>query len=340
MLVRGRGFLSPEFHATNPRAGALSRVWELSGSNGLPNRSPRRPPSIPWIDSDAFETHLQSIGADEQTLTLARSLHEHGFAVVDLGEDALNLCDAAVAQTEPYFQDGRFRVQDAWRRSPAVRALASLPRLSKLLGDVYGRRPFPFQTLNFQCGSQQPVHSDAIHFHSEPGGFMCGVWIALEDIAPGCGPLTYYPGSHRLPVLTMRGAGVDRPDPDEDDYVHHYLAAIAGRLTDAGLTEQEALLKKGQALIWTANLAHGGSAITRPGATRRSLVVHFFFEDCVYHTPMLSDVEGSKLRVRIAPNVKTGGWVWPRRDGVPVAVSPRTIAIALYNTLGRLVHAY
>jgi hypothetical protein len=310
-------------------------------SKGPPEKSSRRAlPSVPWIDSDALQLHLQRIGADAETAQVARSLSERGYAVIDLGADAKRLCDQAVAETEPYFENGKTRVQDAWRRGPAVRALASLPKLGRLLSAVYGRRAFPFQTLNFQRGSQQGVHADTIHFHSEPAGFMCGVWIALEDIEPGCGPLIYYPGSHRLPVMTMRGAGVNRADPEPDDYVRYYQKAIADRLEDGGFTEHEALLRKGQALIWVANLSHGGSAITQLGSTRRSLVVHFFFENCVYHTPMLSDVEGARLHVRIAANAKTGRWVWPRRDGWPTKVSSRTLAIALRDWLERRVHCF
>jgi hypothetical protein len=310
-------------------------------SESISGRSSRRPPpSTPWIDSDDLQSHLQRIGADTATLDFANALRERGYAVIDLGAEAPALCDRAAAETEPYFSDGVTRVQDAWRRSPAVRALASLPKLNKLLSAVYGRRAFPFQTLNFQRGSQQGVHADTIHFHSEPGGFMCGVWIALEDVEPGCGPLTYYPGSHRLPVLTMRDAGVNRPDPEPDDYVRYYLKAASDRLEDGGFVRQEALLRKGQALVWAANLAHGGSAIVRPESTRRSLVTHFFFEDCVYHTPMMSDVEGARLRMRLAPNARTGGWVWPRRNGWPAAVSLRTFAFTLWNTLTRRVHRF
>ena len=32
-----------------------------------------------------------------------------------------------------------------------------------------------------------------------PEGFMCGVWVALEDMDMENGPLVYYPGSHKLP---------------------------------------------------------------------------------------------------------------------------------------------
>jgi len=308
---------------------------------GISGHSSRRPlPSTPWIDSDALQSHLQRIGADGAIRDFANALNERGYAVIDLGPDAEGLCDRAVAETEPYFDNGVTRVQDAWRRSPAVRALASLPELSRLLGAVYGRRAFPFQTLNFRRGSQQNVHADTIHFHSEPAGFMCGVWIALEDIEAGCGPLTYFPASHKLPVLTMRGAGVNRPDPTPDDYGRYYLKAAADRLEDGGFVQHEALLRKGQALVWVANLSHGGAAIERPESTRRSLVAHFFFEECVYHTPMLSDVEGARLHVRIAANVRTGGWVWPKRDGWPAAVSPRTLVIALRDWLTRRVHRF
>ena len=51
-----------------------------------------------------------------------------------------------------------------------------------MLFSLYGREPFPFQTLNFPYGSRQHYHSDAVHFNSLPKGFMCGVWVALEDI--------------------------------------------------------------------------------------------------------------------------------------------------------------
>src|SRR6185295_7491231 len=73
---------------------------------------------------------------------------------------------------------------------------------------LYGRNPFPFQTLNFLRGSQQRVHSDTIHFNSKPARFMCGAWAALEDITPENGPLFYYPGSHKLPEYTYHDIGL------------------------------------------------------------------------------------------------------------------------------------
>ncbi len=290
----------------------------------------------PWVESDQLEAHLRRVGADEETRGFCRTLAETGLAVLDLGEAGRRLVDQAVADTEPCFQDPAVaRVQDAWLRSAAVRRLASLPPLMDVLRTAYGRRPFAFQTLNFHRGTQQPLHSDAIHFHSEPARFMCGVWIALEDISAGSGPLTYACGSHRLPILTMRAAGVDRPRPDGADYDRCYLPALHRQLAAAALAERTCLPRKGQAVVWAANLAHGGSPILDPAATRRSLVAHVYFEDCLYYTPMMSDPERGLYKARLPLDVRTNGWVWPRRDGRRVAVSRDQFAEALLRRVLR-----
>jgi hypothetical protein len=271
------------------------------------------------VEGPELDGALDRAGADARTRAFAHELAATGLARLDLGPDAEALCDAVLAEVEPMFDAGVYRVQDAWLRSAAVRRLATLPAIVETLSVVYGRPAFPFQTLNFRRGSQQGLHSDAVHFHSDPPLFMCGVWIALEDTRPDAGPLTYVPGSHKLPVLTMRGAGVDKARPTDADYARAYVPALAARLEASGLPQAQVLPKKGEAVVWAANLAHGGAPIANPDATRRSLVVHFYFDGCVYYTPVHSDVEGGHLAVRLPANVITGGWAWPSRHGRPVA---------------------
>ena len=53
------------------------------------------------------------------------------------------------------------RVQDAWAYHEDVRAIAANHAVLDLLQKLYGRRPFPFQTLNFPVGTQQHLHSGA-----------------------------------------------------------------------------------------------------------------------------------------------------------------------------------
>jgi hypothetical protein len=282
-------------------------------------------PVVPWVESDQLHPHLDKIGASLALREFCRDLSVDGLAVIDLGDEGRRLVDQVVSEIDPYFDDPAVtRVQDAWLRSKAIRKLAAHPSLMEPLSQAYGRRAFAFQTLNFRRGTRQSLHSDAVHFHSLPERFMCGVWIALEDISPDSGPLRYIEGSHKLPVLTMQGAGVNHHPPIDGDYAKVYLPALETRLAACGLPEKLALPRKGQAVVWAANLAHGGSPILDAAATRKSLVVHVYFEDCLYYTPMTSSPEQGHFQARLPMNVATGGWVWPRRDGrrVPVPRGP------------------
>jgi ectoine hydroxylase-related dioxygenase (phytanoyl-CoA dioxygenase family) len=219
-----------------------------------------------------------------------------------------------------------------------VHRLTGLPEVVDFLRLAYGREPFPFQTLNFEHGSQQHPHADSMHFHTIPERFMCGVWLALEDVAEDAGPLVYYPGSHRLPVLTMRDVGAGEPPPFAElyrDYARFYEPAVDRLVADHGLKPAYGLLKRGEALVWAANLLHGGAPIARPGATRRSLVTHYFFEDCLYFTPLRSDIEHGQLDVRLPTDVRTGRWRWPKRDGRPVWPGHRAILGALRQRVRR-----
>lgn len=184
------------------------------------------------------------------------------------------------------------RIADAWVGSRSVRAIARAPKVLELLRALYGREPLPFQTLNFRKGTQQDAHADAFHFNSQPSGFMCGVWVALEDVDDAAGPLVYYPGSHRLPELGT-------PDipmrPTQEEY-SKYEAHVRELIERKGLEPRRGLLRKGEALLWASNLLHGGAPQEDIDRTRRSQVTHYFFADCRYWTPMLSSREVIKWR--------------------------------------------
>jgi ectoine hydroxylase-related dioxygenase (phytanoyl-CoA dioxygenase family) len=189
--------------------------------------------------------------------------------------------------TEDKIFYGWRRVQEAWKLSPNVKALALAPNVLPLLEDLYGRKPIPFQTLNFWTGTQQAPHSDTLHFNSKPAGYMCGVWIALEDIDMDNGPLVYYPGSHKLPEVTMRDVGVRADYSEYKQYERH----IAELIEQEELEPAYATITKGQALVWASNLLHGGAKQKDPDRTRHSQVTHYFFEGCRYWTPMRSEGE-------------------------------------------------
>jgi ectoine hydroxylase-related dioxygenase (phytanoyl-CoA dioxygenase family) len=188
------------------------------------------------------------------------------------------------SQYGPFAYRDSVRIQDAWKASPAVKEIARAPAVLDLLRELYGREPLPFQTLNFRVGTQQSPHSDAFHFNSDPPGFMCGVWVALEDIDETSGPLVYYPGSHRLPEVTTTDVGMA---PTEEE-AGKYASYISEQISRNGYEPSVGLLKRGQALLWASNLLHGGSPTQDPDRTRKSQVTHYYFEGCHYWTPMLS----------------------------------------------------
>jgi hypothetical protein len=184
------------------------------------------------------------------------------------------------------------RVTDAWASSGSVRRIALAPRVLEVLTLLYGVEPHPFQTLNFKVGTQQQPHSDSVHFNTDPPGMMCGVWVALEDVDMDSGPLVYFPGSQRLPFASPSEVGIEVAPGQEavshEEYEARYEPYIADVIQREGLEPSFATVQKGQAVVWAANLLHGGSPVRVSGRTRRSQVTHYYFEGARLWTPLLS----------------------------------------------------
>lgn len=267
-------------------------------------------PGLPLIESPLFPTQKALMGLNAEEERIAVDLYEKGYAVFDFPDAEL---EARIERIKTHlgpqygidFDDlqsdktnSERRIQDAWQFDEDVRAIAANQTVLNLLGKFYGRKPFPFQTLNFPVGTQQDSHSDSVHFSSLPERFMCGVWLAMENVGPDAGPLFYYPGSHRWPIVTnsligRRGYGSDLASA-QDPYGPAWKA-----LCEVNNAQAETFLaRKGQALIWCANLLHGGSHQNDPTLTRWSQVTHYYFDDCIYYTPAFSDETLGQLDLR------------------------------------------
>lgn len=275
-------------------------------------------PGLPLIESPLFPALLESQNFSPEEARIATDLHEKGFAVLDFPDAEINARIERIQRNlspryNIAFEDpdsdktiGERRIQDAWKFDTDVKAIAANEMMLDLLSRLYGRRAFPFQTLNFPVGTQQEAHSDSVHFSSLPERFMCGVWLAMEDIGPDAGPLFYFPGSHRWPIMTnaligRRGAGsalASAQDP--------YAPAWDALRNLYGATAETFLPRKGQALIWSANLLHGGSRQTDSRLTRWSQVTHYYFDDCIYYTPAFSDEAVGRLDMRTLTSVSDG----------------------------------
>ena len=171
------------------------------------------------------------------------------------------------------------------RVSAPIRAITYDPRLTDLLSFILDTEVVPFQTINFSHGSNQRAHSDSIHMTTYPLGYLIAVWIALEDTNPDNGPLFYYPGSHRLPYLLNNdfNEGTTLLTLGKKDY-GDYEDRIEEVIQKNQLEKEVFLARKGDILIWHANLIHGGLPVKDPGQTRRSMVIHYYAKDVIkYH---------------------------------------------------------
>jgi hypothetical protein len=275
-------------------------------------------PGVPLVESPFFEEIARGSSFDAETLRIAKALNQDGIAIFRFPDGEFHERAARIkACLAPRFdfsgwraqgwKSGGLRIQDAWRFDRDVRALAANESVLALLSAIYGRKAWPFQTLNFPVGTQQHYHSDSVHFSSIPESFMCGVWVALEDISPDAGPLEYYPSSHAWPIIYNDKIGVRTSQLAKSrlsqDLYHDVWQALVAK---SGVKPQYFLPKKGEAVIWAANLLHGGSRQHDPNVTRWSQVTHYFFEDCCYFTPAYSDPSIGKLKLRSLTNIATG----------------------------------
>ena len=295
-------------------------------------------PGVPLVESPLFDSLFRDGEQEPHLLAVARALNSRGYAVIDFPDpDFAQRADGIIARLTRQFvanQEGLkpgLRIQDAWQQDQDVRSLATNARILELLTRLYGRGAWPFQTLNFPMGTQQHYHTDAVHFSSVPERFMCGVWVALEDIGPDQGPLEYYPGSHKWPIYTNEHIG-------RTDVAYRTTTQTAfhpvweAMVQETGVRREIFCARKGQALIWTANLLHGGMAQLNPALTRWSQVTHYYFENCAYYTPMHSDPFRGLIRFREPVNILTGRKVSVGFNGESVA--PEFVRAAREGFLG------
>jgi hypothetical protein len=251
---------------------------------------------LPWLDQPDAQAALKAHPAfatfpaeiqqqllhfiDEGYLILKRFFSEEAI-------DRLNTdMERLLQQRKVDFNYTGKKIMESFRVSEiANREFFRNPQLLDLLNFILGKNVIPFQSINFIAGSEQRAHSDSIHMTTEPKGYLIAAWIALEDIHEGNGPLFFYPGSHRLPYVTT----ADYPSGNTrfmigKDSNRRYEDKIAQVIQENHLQKKHFLARKGDVLLWHANLLHGGEPIRQPGSTRKSMVAHYFTEGVIcYH---------------------------------------------------------
>ncbi len=200
---------------------------------------------------------------------------------VDAINDEINSLITSGALKAKY---GGSKYMFANRMSKLINEIAN-GKMKQVLDVLLNREVALFQTINFKTGSQQRTHSDSIHMTTFPKGNLIATWVALEDVTIDDGPLHYYPGSHKLPYVM--NADYDNVGTKHKLGVKPYSAyedKIAAVIAENKLEKKDFLAKKGDMLIWHANLLHGGNKVNVAGNTRESMVFHYYAKEVIcYH---------------------------------------------------------
>jgi hypothetical protein len=259
----------------------------------------------PWLDQpdalEQIERRLDEGTIDAEQARQCRRWVEHGYIILErLMEDSI--LDEVWAGYEDAIQSGRIRLPEEpagegdpypgrylnpHKKVGAFCRILKHPGLLGWLKLLTERQPKPLQTITSHKGTQQAVHSDSIHMTTYPLGYLTAAWIAFEDIHPDSGPLVYYPGSHRLPYIFSHDVGITETefrDSGYGSYQQKYEPFIQEMIARHGLQPAWFHARKGDVLIWHANLLHGGSVRRNLLLSRKAVVCHFFVKGAfVYH---------------------------------------------------------
>lgn len=257
----------------------------------------------PFCESPFFYSLLDSIEMSDDDIQLAIQFHEQGYVILDLELtdsqlnlirneiDVINSNELIKTQDKRYHYSKGKRIFEGWKHSKLLRDLSLNDKVIRFLNLMYQKMPMPFQTITFNYGSNQPLHSDLIHFSSKPDRWMAACWVALEDMDENNGTLSYIPGSHKLPIFDFYDLNIKVPKFGEQfESYAEYEEFIRQLIESKKLKTEKLICPQGHALIWTSNLLHGGTEIQDASRTRYSHVTHYYFEGCdKYYSPLFSE---------------------------------------------------
>lgn len=249
-----------------------------------------------WIDAvDGVEEKIKMLPS--HLVEYVEFFVKHGYVIIKnvVPEDVI---DEIIADTENVYRTpedyvvrcaGKYkdpttierlgfgdRIIDLYAISPAARAAIHSPLVSEFLQTIFEQPAIAMQSLSFTYGSQQSIHQDTAYVISKRPLHLAASWLALEDVVPGSGELIYYPGSHKFDHFLFNGVSKGWQKKHHGDAQHiSFLKQLHEQAKERGISLERFIAKKGDMLIWHADLAHGGDRSTVPEQTRKSLVTHY-----------------------------------------------------------------
>jgi phytanoyl-CoA hydroxylase len=189
------------------------------------------------------------------------------FGSSDLANSRMLLCKAPVRGAVE-----NHKINDLFLESDEFRSIFLSESMVGILSVLLGGSPTICNSLHFTFGSTQRAHFDTWYMPPPVEDKMAVAAVPLEPYTLENGPLFYYPRSHLIPKYKfstghIRAIEVEMPKCDE------YLF---GEIEKRSLKKELFFGGVGDMFIWHSQLLHGGSPVTNPNKTRRSVVVHYW----------------------------------------------------------------
>lgn len=250
-----------------------------------------------WVDSAGALKRLERLRCSEYLKEKILFFIENGYVIFEkevssqICDEIINDVNSVYDSPENYVVRNRGiyvdpaelsgglgvgdRIIDLYSISNAARKAVFSENVANFMHAVFSESAIAMQELYFEYGSQQAVHQDTAYVISKSPLSLMASWIALEDVSEGDGELIYYPKSHRFKHFyfgdKQKGWSKNR---DGDELHRKFLDQLHDQAQARGLKLTKFLPKKGDVLLWHADLAHGGSR-RKNTSTRKSLVTHF-----------------------------------------------------------------
>ena len=124
---------------------------------------------IPWIESPFFNQLLEKSDLTDKQKEDCKFYNENGYLIIDLEltddeiTPVVNDMYSALNNENTTFHADHFqyteskRIFEHWRKSKPIANLTMNSKILETLSFLYGKEPFPFSTINFIKGSNQPL---------------------------------------------------------------------------------------------------------------------------------------------------------------------------------------
>ena len=253
--------------------------------------------NTPWVLSPFFSNLIDYADVSKNEIQLLRDFNSKGYVIIDLelsdsfiddlnGEiKTLSKSDNIKTNSSFFSYNDSPRIVDAGRDCAKVIDLALHEKVLSLLKVFYRKEPIPFSTINFLKGTEQPLHSDTIHFASTPKGYLSTSWVALEDTDENNGALRIVEGSHKLKDIDYYDLKI-KPAKNMkivENIYREYEQYVRDLISILDMKEKIISMARGSAMICSGNLLHGGGIIHDHSRSRYSQVTHYNFEGCDYY---------------------------------------------------------